>query len=292
MSNPLRFPLALVLLLLAGGCTVFEARSNVAALHETQPQGGDFAQAVTHEYRDFATFEMVRMWDWQDANRFARKGLQTAAGTTVPPEELAAWNLPEDKVAELTEARARLIEVFDAGAREERPELAAGAQGAFDCWVEQQEENYQPEDIAACRDAFYRTLEGLETWARIAAIEPAAGPRPMTYTVLFGFDSTKISPAARQTINRAAQAIARNDPVIEAVVVEGHADRAGPAEYNLRLSRDRAEAVRRALTGHGVPSKLIGIRAEGESDPAVTTPDDVAEPRNRRVRIHIAPRTI
>ena len=83
-----------------------------------------------------------------------RKGLAAAKGEAVLPFELKDWNLPEDKIGELAEARATLMDLFDKGARERLPAAAADAQGKFDCWVEQQEENHQFDHIAACREAF------------------------------------------------------------------------------------------------------------------------------------------
>src|SRR3546814_8047690 len=60
------------------------------------------------------------------------------------------------KVAELKQAREKLVAAFDAGAKEASPDAAALAQANYDCWLEQQEENYQPEHIKSCRDALDR----------------------------------------------------------------------------------------------------------------------------------------
>ena len=67
--------------------------------------------------------------------------------------------------------------------------------------------------------------------------------------------------------------------------VTGHADRAGPAEYNLRLSIRRAESVRTWLTGRGMLPSDISVAGRGEAEPAVPTVDGVREQRNRRAVI-------
>src|SRR3546814_7146483 len=57
-------------------------------------------------------------------------------------------------VGTLTSSRERLMAVLAAGAAQSDPTQAAEAQVAFDCWMQEQEENFQPDDIAACRDRF------------------------------------------------------------------------------------------------------------------------------------------
>ena len=69
------------------------------------------------------------------------------------------------------------------------------------------------------------------------------------------------------------------------LVVVGHADASGPAEYNQDLSNRRAEAVGREIQRFGVDPVIIRTEGRGESQPAVATPDGVPEPRNRRAEI-------
>src|SRR3546814_9403997 len=80
--------------------------------------------------------------------------MAAARGETVQPEAISARDLPGNMVGTLSSARARLMAVLADGAAQSDPIQAAEAQVAFDCWMEQQEENFQPDDIAACRDRF------------------------------------------------------------------------------------------------------------------------------------------
>jgi outer membrane protein OmpA-like peptidoglycan-associated protein len=68
-------------------------------------------------------------------------------------------------------------------------------------------------------------------------------------------------------------------------VLTGHADRAGPSDYNFGLSRRRADAVKAELVRLGVSSAEITTEAKGESEPLVPTADGVPEAQNRRVEI-------
>ena len=49
-------------------------------------------------------------------------------------------------MGELSEAPARLMSAFAAGARDMAPMQAANTQAKFDCWMQEQEENFQPAD--------------------------------------------------------------------------------------------------------------------------------------------------
>jgi OmpA-OmpF porin, OOP family len=69
------------------------------------------------------------------------------------------------------------------------------------------------------------------------------------------------------------------------VLVIGHTDALGSDQVNDALSRQRADTVRAELIRRGVASENIQAIGRGKRDPAVPTPDGVAEPRNRRVEI-------
>jgi OOP family OmpA-OmpF porin len=251
----------------------------VDQLRDAEAVGSPFTKALTDEYRQIATFEEDEMYDHADAVYFAKKGLLSAEGEVVQPEHVEDWDIPADHVDELTSARARLVSLLDAGAREHHPVEAAHAQGRFDCWVEQQEENHQPDHIAACRDEFYAALAALEGVAGMPAMAPDA------YIVYFGFDRSDIGPDGAVVIDNAVAAAQRMG--VSEFSVTGHADRAGSAEYNDQLSLKRANAVREALIARGVDPSGISVAGRGEAEPAVATPDGVAEQANRRVEIII-----
>jgi OOP family OmpA-OmpF porin len=255
--------------------------SDIQRVRTAEGTGSPFTRALTSEYRDLSAFEADEMYDWPDAQHFARKGLLAAEGEVVQPEDLGNWDLPEDRVEELTAARAKLVGLLDAGARDRVAEAAARAQARFDCWVEQQEENHQADHISACRDQFFAALAELET-AAPAPAQPAA-VQPETYVVYFDFDKSNIKPEAAQILDRAiADAKDGGTPSIS---VTGHADRSGSEDYNLGLSLRRSDAVREYLINGGVTADQITVSGRGEAEPAVPTADGVQEPRNRRVEI-------
>ena len=73
------------------------------------------------------------------------------------------------------------------------------------------------------------------------------------------------------------------------VVVIGHTDTTGSDDYNDRLSLQRAERIRARLLqrGLGIPPDNVVAVGRGKRELLVPTPDQVAEPKNRRVELHI-----
>jgi outer membrane protein OmpA-like peptidoglycan-associated protein len=113
--------------------------------------------------------------------------------------------------------------------------------------------------------------------------QPAPPPAPQEYLVFFDFDSAALTPEARDIVRNAADNARAGG--VSRIVVTGHTDTSGPADYNMGLSQRRAEAVAQELVSLGVGQQEIAVNAEGETHPLVPTGDGVREPQNRRVEI-------
>lgn len=113
---------------------------------------------------------------------------------------------------------------------------------------------------------------------------PARAEQGRPYVVFFGFDSAALSNEAIRTIERAAGEY-RNRGVTR-LLVDGHADRAGPDWYNEDLAIRRARAVAGELVARGVRSDEISVRGFGEREPRIPTADGVRSESNRRAEIH------
>lgn len=150
-----RYLLALLLpLLLVTGCVRF----GVEELQDATMQGDEFQTALAQEYLKFAESE-ADQYDWVDADYFARKGLRAARGEEVALEEVANWEVPYSMTGNFADARDKALAVISSPARTEQPVLAAKVMVLFDCWLEQQEEEWQQGDIERCRDEFFTTLD-------------------------------------------------------------------------------------------------------------------------------------
>jgi len=286
---------ALPLVVLAGCGATFD----YDGLRDFDAQGSGFGTALSREYKALALYEADEMYDWPDAAHFGAKALAAARGP-VEPERPGNWRLPSDALGAITAAHARLTAVLDGGARTRLPDTAAVAQARYDCWLEQQEENWQTDHIARCRDAFFATLGTLEsnlaqspagedpspvTPAALDAGDAEAAPR--AFSMFFAFDSDSLDTEAQEIVRRIAGAVGGGGAV--RVLVGGHADRAGPRAYNDSLSWRRADAVRAALIAAGIDSDRIAIWAYGETRPRIATADGIRHPENRRVEITVGP---
>ena len=110
------------------------------------------------------------------------------------------------------------------------------------------------------------------------------------FTVFFEFDSAALTPESEQAMDAIA-ASAKNGGALH-VIVDGHADRAGAALYNMDLSRRRADAPTPCpgdWWGAGFPLTAWSTTPSASPRPRVLTPDGLREPRNRRVEVVIAP---
>lgn len=67
--------------------------------------------------------------------------------------------------------------------------------------------------------------------------------------------------------------------------IEGHTDSTGPSELNLRLSRERAEAVRDALVERGIDPNRLNAVGMGEDFPIATNETAEGRASNRRVDV-------
>lgn len=278
------------------GCTAFTSFSEVDALNEAQAVGSPFTQALAGEYRTYSNTELKDNFDYPDALHFARKGLAAASGETVLPEPVADWNLSEAHYQELSAARGRLIVAYDMGAREVAPGLAAKTQASFDCWIEQQEEEWK-DGNSGCKDAFFQGLQELEGQLQPLPPEPVAeavspfdvdASQPMAaenamYLVFFDWDQSTLSSGALNVLDAVAEEVAKNPPT--SINVVGHTDTSGPTDYNERLAVRRAERVKDALIERGISPEMLNVTARGESELLVPTPDNVREPANRRANI-------
>jgi len=251
-----------------------------------EPQGTDFTKALFTEYVALADFE-VGEYDFDDASKYAARARAAGNGEVVQPYVPSEWDIGAEFLPDLESSRVRLLEALDGGGRDVAPVDAAKAQAMYDCWVEQQEEGHQADHIAHCRGGFEYHLglvvQALKPAEEPVAEAPAEEEAALKYIIYFAFDSAVVADSAKGVISEIAAQAASAGP--SAITVAGHADRAGSDEYNLQLSKARADAVAALLAADGVSADLLQVTEFGESMPLVQTDDGVPNPENRRVEI-------
>ena len=256
------------------------AACDTDAVRGIDPQGSPFTQALAMEYRDLAVFESDQMYDPVDAAFFAQQGLAAAQGEAVAPSEPAQWNIPAGAVEEAGALRQRLVNALNAQSGAQ-PETAARAQVAYDCWLEQIEEDFQHDHIAVCYDKFINNLTILEGGAPIVAA--AAPGAPATFICFFDFDSAVVDAECEAIVSLVAEEIADNPN--RRIDLVGNTDTSGSAAYNINLSLRRADNVSTEMGAQGIPLGLISSSGLGEENLRIPTGDGVRERENRRVEI-------
>ena len=294
MQRPIKTAILIIFAAAISGCS--------ASYHQAakmRPVGSNFNKALHAGYLKLAKAELDEL-DLVDTNAFAARAIRAGKGEPAPPEEISRRKLPGDKIPDLTRARQRLVAALDETIRARQPETAAQAQLAFECWMQEQEENFQPEDISACRERFEKLLAGIETEKKVANTVPLSPllrgiPASATikrkniaqtgYVLLFNLNSAVVSKAGRRILDDAIATAKRLGAAV--VRIAGHADRSGKRSYNAKLSLRRADKVSDAFTSAGINGSTIRMESHGEDKPVVLTPDGKVEARNRRVEIGI-----
>jgi outer membrane protein OmpA-like peptidoglycan-associated protein len=108
---------------------------------------------------------------------------------------------------------------------------------------------------------------------------------PETFILYFHPNSSDLSDSSQALLPEIVRAILERHSVDVSVV--GHGDTVGNDQYNIKLSRQRAEAVARLLTDRQVDPKIFEITSHGKRRLLVPTGENVNEPRNRRVEVTV-----
>ena len=111
---------------------------------------------------------------------------------------------------------------------------------------------------------------------------PAARPS-VSLSIEFDFDSARVRSQSLPVLNNLAQAL--KSPALKDArfLIEGHTDAAGRADYNQRLSAQRAQAVSSWLVAQGVAAARLSAVGRGSSD--LANAGDPTAAANRRVKI-------
>ncbi len=115
----------------------------------------------------------------------------------------------------------------------------------------------------------------------VAALEPAPAIEPIILTdVYFDFDRYEIGADAMTVLEANASQLTRQNGW--KLVIEGHCDERGTAQYNHVLGERRAQAVKRYLVDLGVPSHLIEMASYGKDKPFCVGQGKSCWQQNRR----------
>jgi len=104
-----------------------------------------------------------------------------------------------------------------------------------------------------------------------------------TASVSFEPGSSSFTQSSDAALNQLAGLMLRHPE--SRLRIEGHTDNTGPESVNLRLSRERAQAVADYLTSSGIASNRLIAKGYGSTQPIDDNFSDAGKARNRRIEI-------
>ncbi|GAV20945.1 outer membrane protein, adhesin transport system [Mariprofundus micogutta] len=130
-----------------------------------------------------------------------------------------------------------------------------------------------------------RALDEKQVRKQFSDILKAQPPKPARFILYFVSGTSELTEASQAIIPQVLKATKERQPAEVSIV--GHTDSTGSKSTNMKISSARAKAVELLLKASDSAPDSIYLRFHGENDPLVPTPDNVPEPKNRRVEILI-----
>lgn len=131
------------------------------------------------------------------------------------------------------------------------------------------------------------SLDSFETVERnIRMIPLEVGQTIRLDNIFFEFNKSTLKPSSYPELNRVADIMNENPQMT--IKVAGHTDSLGSKDYNKKLSKDRAKAVKNYLVSEkDISADRIEAKGFGESKPVATNETEKGRQKNRRVNFTI-----
>lgn len=125
-----------------------------------------------------------------------------------------------------------------------------------------------------------------ETANEQSSLMEATAKSPIS-DINFDYDSSSIRPDAREILKTNADYLLKHR--ISSIVVEGHCDERGTAEYNMALGQKRAQETKKYLINSGIQESIIKTVSYGEERPLDPNNNEEAWDKNRRAHFVVTP---
>ena len=198
-----------------------------------------------------------------------RGAAEKARGEALAATAQANADRQQAETAKLEADRARQ-EAID-----QQQKLAAEADQARDAAAKAQQE--QAELRQKLMIQFNQILQTRET---------ARGLIVNMSDVLFDTAKYTLKPGAREKLAKISGIILAHPGLT--ITVEGHTDSVGGDDYNMKLSEDRANAVRTYLVSQGLDSGIVTAHGFGKTRPVADNSSAAGRQQNRRVEMVVA----
>ena len=138
--------------------------------------------------------------------------------------------------------------------------------------------------LSSCATVTNEPAAGADKRSGISVVTLADGGTRVDIATDAAFDygSAMLRPAFAAQLSPIMNPYSR-----QSVRVSGFTDNVGAADYNLKLSRQRAQAVADALIAQGFNAMQLSISGYGEGNPVASNADANGRYRNRRIELLI-----
>lgn len=103
--------------------------------------------------------------------------------------------------------------------------------------------------------------------------------------IAFDTDSATLRPESQEQLNNIAM-VMKAYPNVQ-MKIGGYTDNVGSPEHNMKLSRDRADAVVADLTSKGVDASHLAAEGYGDQHPVADNSTEAGRAQNRRIAMRI-----
>ena len=144
-----------------------------------------------------------------------------------------------------------------------------GGQGGYDIYTFE-----LPEEIRSDSANYLSSVD---------VAELTVGDAVVLQNIQFEYNSAALTEDSQLGIEMLTAFLQRNPDL--KVELAGHTDNVGGEKYNLKLSADRAEVVRKALVANGIDENRLTAKGYGASKPLVTNDSEENRAKNRRTEM-------
>ena len=294
------------------------AHLRVQNLEKTSFDKNSFYQLLSLQYLQLAKFELYEMHDEIDADLFAYKSSLALNEKVFYPENPNQWKLPSKYADASEEYYKKIKNLINEKIYLKFPENFAVALAAYDCWIEQIEENWQIDHINLCFTKLKDNLDYISTSEskivknlgddskkednihesvlqeninnnkdnslRKEESQTSDSIYISNATVFFEFDKFSLTPSQIIKLELFVKTALANPDMN--ILVKGHTDTVGTSNYNYGLSKKRANFIKEYLLKRNLKNN-IQIKAYGESKLLMITEDEVKEKKNRRAELYL-----
>ena len=103
--------------------------------------------------------------------------------------------------------------------------------------------------------------------------------------VFFDTGKATLKPTSNKALNNLVDVLKlKNTMVVE---IQGHTDNVGKPEDNMKLSQQRAEAVKTFLVSKGIDTKRVTAKGYGDTSPVENNATESGKAKNRRTSLKV-----